>query len=233
MNAKEFHIYLCSKTVCPEAREWSKGMSLSQAWSRCHRGDWMLWLLQYSGYNNQIITKIKVKCARLVQHLMGDKRSLDALDVADKFALGKATFNELDKAALAASAAADDAYADGADAASAAAVAVAAVAADAADVYVDAADAAADAADVLSAAAAYAASASAVAAAAAYAASAYAVAAAAVDADASASAAAVAADASASAAAVAAVVYAPAAPKKILQQCADICREIIPQIVIP
>ena len=103
MNAIEFHRYLCSANACHEALEWSEGMTLSKAWSRCHRGDWMLSLIQQFGdYDFKIITMIKVKAARLVQHLMEDKRSLDALDVADKFALGNATRNELNKAYVAA-----------------------------------------------------------------------------------------------------------------------------------
>ena len=37
-------------------------------------------------------------CARQVQHLMRDKRSLDALDVAERYANGEATNEELDAA---------------------------------------------------------------------------------------------------------------------------------------
>jgi len=80
-----------------------------------------------------------VRCAREVQHLMRDQRSIAALDVAERFAAGNATADELRSAASAASAAS----ADAADAAAAAS-------ADAAD----AADAAADAAAAASAAAA-------------------------------------------------------------------------------
>ena len=43
-----------------------------------------------------------VRCAREVQHLMKDQRSLDALDVAEKYARGKATDQELDAARAAA-----------------------------------------------------------------------------------------------------------------------------------
>ena len=39
-----------------------------------------------------------VWCARQVQHLMTDKRSIDALDVAERYANGKATDKELKKA---------------------------------------------------------------------------------------------------------------------------------------
>ncbi len=39
-----------------------------------------------------------VWCARQVQHLMRDKRSLDALDVAERYAIGEATDDELEAA---------------------------------------------------------------------------------------------------------------------------------------
>ena len=57
-----------------------------------------------------------VWCARQVEHLLTDQRSRDALDVADRFARGRATREELDAAAYAAAdaaayAATDAAYA--------------------------------------------------------------------------------------------------------------------------
>jgi hypothetical protein len=52
------------------------------------------------------IRKYAVWCARQVQHLMTDKRSLDALDVAERYANGNATVEEWDAANVAASVAA-------------------------------------------------------------------------------------------------------------------------------
>jgi len=67
-----------------------------------------------------------VRCAREVQHLMKDQRSLGALDVAEKYARGEATDEELSAAWAAAwdaasAAAWDAAWAAAWDAASAAA----------------------------------------------------------------------------------------------------------------
>ena len=90
-----------------------------------------------------------VWCVRQVEHLMTDDRSKQALDVAERFAYGKATKYEL---AAAAAAAADAAYAADADAAAYAACADAR-AADAADAAAYAAARAADAADAVAAAA--------------------------------------------------------------------------------
>ena len=55
-----------------------------------------------------------VWCARQVQHLMSDPRSVDAIDVAERYADGKATDDELAaaRAAAAAREAAGDAQAD-------------------------------------------------------------------------------------------------------------------------
>ena len=65
-----------------------------------------LWCLRaVDGYDKEI-RLYAVWCARQVQHLMTDKRSLDALDVADAFANGKVTKKELAAARDAARAAA-------------------------------------------------------------------------------------------------------------------------------
>lgn len=62
-----------------------------------------LWCLRSVNGHHKEIRLYSVWCARQVQHLMKDKRSLEAMDVAEKFALGEATKEEL--AASAASAA--------------------------------------------------------------------------------------------------------------------------------
>ena len=53
------------------------------------------------------VRRYAVWCARQVQHLMTDPRSLAALDVAERYANGQATDDELDAAGDAASAAGD------------------------------------------------------------------------------------------------------------------------------
>ena len=93
--------------ACSEARIFSRGKSLKEAWKICNRGDWMLWLafkmMDKPGWNNlQQITLAKVRCASLVKHLMKDERSLNALTVAEKFAMGEATRGELNAAYAAA-----------------------------------------------------------------------------------------------------------------------------------
>ena len=121
-----------------------------------------LWCLQAVDGHDREIRLYAVWCARQVQHLMTDKRSLDALDVAERYANGLATENELDIAGDAARGAAGAAEGDAARVAAwavgAARVAArdaawaAGDAARAADAASDAADAASDAADAARAA---------------------------------------------------------------------------------
>ena len=68
-----------------------------------------LWALRAVDGHDREIRLYAVWCARQVQHLMTDPRSLTALDVAEKFANAKATENELSAAWAAAREAARDA----------------------------------------------------------------------------------------------------------------------------
>ena len=84
-----------------------------------------LWCLRaVEGYDMEI-RLYAVWCVRQVQHLLTDQRSLDALDVVERYANGDATKSELTAARDAAWAAGDAARAEG-DAARAAAAAAAA-----------------------------------------------------------------------------------------------------------
>ena len=80
-----------------------------------------LWCLQAVDGHAREIRLYTVWCARQVQHLTKDQRSIDALDVAERFANGQATKNELTAAGFAARAAARAAAGDAAWAARAAA----------------------------------------------------------------------------------------------------------------
>jgi hypothetical protein len=78
-----------------------------------------LWCLRAVTGHDREFRLYAVWCARQVQHLMADPRSVAALDVAERFANGQATADELAAAGAAAGAAARDAAGDAAsDAAS-------------------------------------------------------------------------------------------------------------------
>ena len=70
-----------------------------------------LWCCQVEPKYEKEWRLFAVWCARQVQHLMTDKRSLDALDVAERFAAGEATEEELADARRAAEAAVGAAWA--------------------------------------------------------------------------------------------------------------------------
>ena len=73
-----------------------------------------LWCLQAVKGREREIRLFGVWCARQVQHLMTDPRSIAALDVSERFANGNATKDELDAARDAARDAAWDAARDAA-----------------------------------------------------------------------------------------------------------------------
>ena len=77
-----------------------------------------LWCLRAVYGHDKEIRLFAVWCARQVQHLMTDQRSVAALDVSERFANGDATKEELDAAGAAARAASG--YAAGAAARAAA-----------------------------------------------------------------------------------------------------------------
>ncbi len=99
--------------ACQDGIDYIKDQSAIEAWKKCERGDHMLWIAKKQGVHLKTLTLAKVRCARLVEHLMKDQRSINALKVAEDFALGSATLKDL-KAAYAAAYAAYAAGAAGA-----------------------------------------------------------------------------------------------------------------------
>ena len=81
---------------CLEALAWYKTQPDSRtAWNNCPRGDWMLWIAQKMGVDERLLTLAKGYCAKTVMHLMKDKRSRKAVDVAIEYGQGKVTKKEL------------------------------------------------------------------------------------------------------------------------------------------
>ena len=70
--------------------------------------EWAIWAATRDGVmSDRDLRLFAVRCARRVQHLMTDQRSIDALDVAERYAKGEATEDELTAARTAAHAAVD------------------------------------------------------------------------------------------------------------------------------
>jgi hypothetical protein len=105
-----FQEKLTALRACSDARQWVGDKTFEQAWNDCKNPDWMLWLVDaMSLSNDKDLRLMAVAFARKVQHLMGDPKSIAALDVAERFANGAATQEELDAARDAAWDAARDA----------------------------------------------------------------------------------------------------------------------------
>src|SRR3990167_2363622 len=81
------------------AKYYDACKSSEEAWNNCSRGDWMLWIALKLGVDIKILTLAKVHCALTIKHLIKDKRSINALEVALKFTNNKATLKELKIAA--------------------------------------------------------------------------------------------------------------------------------------
>ena len=71
-----------------------------------------IWTLQCLEGADREIRLFAVDCARQVQHIMTDQRSVEVLEVAERFANGQATSRELGEAWDTAGAAADAAWAE-------------------------------------------------------------------------------------------------------------------------
>ena len=93
--------------ACEEAQDWAQGKTFVEIYNTCYRGDWLNWLFSKTNPEDiQLLTLVKGHQANTVRHLMKDKRSLKAVDTAIAFGEGRATKEELRKAARAAYAAA-------------------------------------------------------------------------------------------------------------------------------
>jgi hypothetical protein len=98
--------------ACAEAREWAGSRTLAAAWAECPRSDWMLWLLEMLGYaDRRVLRLFACWCVRQEPcwSLLADERSRSAVEMAERYARGEATGDEL--------AAACDAACDACDAA--------------------------------------------------------------------------------------------------------------------
>lgn len=126
--------------ACSEALDWLEAHdgSLYDAWRRCDRGDWLLWLAARVGIDRRLVVLAACDCAEpaLVYVPEGEERPRVAIETARRWAAGEATIADVN-AAYGAAAVAKAAYC----AAAAAAVVAAYADANAANIAADAADA--------------------------------------------------------------------------------------------
>ena len=141
LNSRRFSSLLTALGACSGAALWAKGKSLSEVWSTCHRGDWMLWLVaRYGDIPRKTIVSVACDCVEPALAHTTDPRPAECLAVVRRWLKDEAAIEEVRVAARAARAAAraaaqaaqaaDAAWAARADAAWAARAADAADAAD-------------------------------------------------------------------------------------------------------
>jgi hypothetical protein len=98
--------FLEKNNACKGGYLFAKDLTLEEFLATCPRGDWILWLFVKSNPDSlKELTLAKGHCANTVRHLMEDKKSIKAVDVAIAFGEGKATKKELNSASAAAYAA--------------------------------------------------------------------------------------------------------------------------------
>ena len=100
---KEMNQLLRKLNACKGVRDWAQGKTFEEVYTTCHRGDWLNWLFARTNPEDlRILTLVKGQQANTVRHLMKDERSLNAIDTAIAFGEGRATREELSRAARAA-----------------------------------------------------------------------------------------------------------------------------------
>jgi hypothetical protein len=93
--------------ACREGRTWALSTGLttvSDLWTHPDlKPEWRMWIFSREGVASERNQRLfAVWCSRQVQHLMTDPRSIAAIDVAERFANGEATREELESACAAA-----------------------------------------------------------------------------------------------------------------------------------
>lgn len=109
---KEGRAWLRKRGACEKGYKWAceNCATLDDVWATA-RPDWLIWVATHPGcLDDRTLRLFAVWCARQVQHLMEDERSIAALDVAERFANGEATSEELAAAGAAAGATAGAAW---------------------------------------------------------------------------------------------------------------------------
>ena len=90
--------------ACREAQNWAQRKTFVEVYTTCERGDWLCWLFARTNPEDvKLLTLVKAHQANTVRHLMKDARSIKAIDTAIAYGEGRATEEELSRAA-------DDAY---------------------------------------------------------------------------------------------------------------------------
>ena len=111
---KTFKEILVDFDACEEGLKWAGDKTIEEVISTVERGDWVLWLGDKLGLPLDKMTLAESLSAKTAIHLMEHADSVNAVNVAEMFGIGKSSLEELSKAANRANAvliASDSAYA--------------------------------------------------------------------------------------------------------------------------
>ncbi len=100
--SKTFKDLLVELNACKDAKKWAADKTIEEVINKSERGDWLLWLGKKLDLPLNKMTLAKARCAKTVIHLMKDQRSINAVNVAERFGLDECTLEELKSAANAA-----------------------------------------------------------------------------------------------------------------------------------
>ncbi len=93
----EFADFLEHHRACAKPRPWAEQCdTLEEAWKTCPSPEPLIWALRKAGF--QELRPLMVWacwCVRQVAHFLTEQQSMQALEVADRFAEGNATIEEL------------------------------------------------------------------------------------------------------------------------------------------
>ena len=104
MGKRDVAMFFKTLGACEDGMEWASQVdNLKTVWETCKRSDWMLWALQKIGakddrkmrlYACACIRTTPLADGRTVWDLLTDGRSMNAVEVAEQYAEGRATEEE-------------------------------------------------------------------------------------------------------------------------------------------
>ena len=92
---KTFKQILEELYACDEAVRWAGDMTIEEVVSKCHRGDWLLWLGQQLNIDLNLLTLCKGHCANTIRYLINDEKVIKGIDIAIAFGENKVTYKDL------------------------------------------------------------------------------------------------------------------------------------------
>jgi hypothetical protein len=103
-------LWLRRHGACKAALDWLGDRDPATAWEECESPEWMIWACDHAGIPDstmrllacRLVRETQMGDGRMVWDLLTDERSRTAVEVAERYARGEATNDELTAAAWAA-----------------------------------------------------------------------------------------------------------------------------------